>query len=103
MEPVVPAAPCGFPGTGRRPATDNAFPETTAMDFPTQRLSADFCVVGGGIAGLCAALAAALGMDERTFLDRHALRALARGAAEHKPHAENAEKSHAENAESAEP
>ena len=29
------------------------------MDFPTQRLSADFCVVGGGIAGLCAALAAA--------------------------------------------
>ena len=29
------------------------------MQYPTQRLSADFCVVGGGIAGLCAALAAA--------------------------------------------
>ncbi len=29
------------------------------MDYPTQRLSADFCVVGGGLAGLCAALAAA--------------------------------------------
>ena len=29
------------------------------MQHPTQRLSADFCVVGGGIAGLCAALAAA--------------------------------------------
>ena len=29
------------------------------MEFTTQRLSADFCVVGGGIAGLCAALAAA--------------------------------------------
>ena len=30
-----------------------------AMEYPTQRLSADFCVVGGGLAGLCAALAAA--------------------------------------------
>ena len=29
------------------------------MQYPTQRLSADFCVVGGGLAGLCAALAAA--------------------------------------------
>ena len=29
------------------------------MEYTTQRLSADFCVVGGGIAGLCAALAAA--------------------------------------------
>ena len=29
------------------------------MQHPTQRLSADFCVVGGGLAGLCAALAAA--------------------------------------------
>ena len=29
------------------------------MEYPTQRLSADFCVVGGGLAGLCAALAAA--------------------------------------------
>ena len=30
-----------------------------AMTFPTSRLQADFCVVGGGLAGLCAALAAA--------------------------------------------
>ena len=29
------------------------------MTFPTSRLSSDFCVVGGGLAGLCAALAAA--------------------------------------------
>ena len=29
------------------------------MQYPTQRFSADFCVVGGGLAGLCAALAAA--------------------------------------------
>ena len=29
------------------------------MKFPTSRLQADFCVVGGGLAGLCAALAAA--------------------------------------------
>ena len=29
------------------------------MEFPSKRLSADFCVVGGGIAGVCAALAAA--------------------------------------------
>ncbi|MBQ6103872.1 MAG: hypothetical protein IJL06_09395 [Kiritimatiellae bacterium] len=28
------------------------------MDYPTKRLSAGFCAVGGGIAGLCAALAA---------------------------------------------
>ena len=33
--------------------------ESEAMEYTTQRLSADFCVVGGGIAGLCAALAAA--------------------------------------------
>ena len=39
---------------GARPAREN---ET--MDFPTQRIESDFCVVGGGIAGLCAALAAA--------------------------------------------
>lgn len=29
------------------------------MDYPTTRLDTDFCVVGGGLAGLCAALAAA--------------------------------------------
>ena len=29
------------------------------MEYETQRISADFCVVGGGVAGLCAALAAA--------------------------------------------
>ena len=32
---------------------------TPNHDFPVERIEADFCVVGGGMAGLCAALAAA--------------------------------------------
>ncbi|WBU50111.1 FAD-dependent oxidoreductase [Kosakonia pseudosacchari] len=35
------------------------FPQTDARTFPTQQLHADLLVAGGGLAGLCAALAAA--------------------------------------------
>lgn len=35
------------------------FPQTDARTFPTQELHADLLVAGGGLAGLCAALAAA--------------------------------------------
>jgi succinate dehydrogenase/fumarate reductase flavoprotein subunit len=37
----------------------NIYPQTDARTFPATHLEADLLVAGGGLAGLCAALAAA--------------------------------------------
>ena len=43
-------------------------------EFPVQRLRASFCVVGGGLAGMCAAISAARhGVDTILVHDRTVL------------------------------
>ena len=37
----------------------NIYPQTASRTFPSEQLHADLLVAGGGLAGLCAALAAA--------------------------------------------